>query len=168
MNDGWYDPLDDIIELVPTKDEIESAKSVARHERKQERRYEKALSHQLHALNGQMKRAMRTDVVDDGDHYTVKADLPGFDKKDISVSLSDGVLTVSAKHTDSQDKKDEKTGKYLRRERTSSAYERSFAVGDEVKPEEIHASYENGVLCLTIPKKETEKKQDTTKKITVQ
>ncbi len=107
-------------------------------------------------------KSMRTDVIEEDGDYKVKADLPGFDKKDISVSMKDGVLTISAAHQDNKDEKDEKTGKYIRRERVESSYQRSFTVGDAIRPEEIAAAYENGVLTLTIPKKnpEIEKKDD--------
>ena len=50
-------------------------------------------------------------------------------------------------------KKDTKTGKFIRKERTEASYERSFEVGEDVKPEEIAAKYENGVLTLTVPNK---------------
>ena len=116
---------------------------------------------------GLQKLAMKTDVVDNGDHFTITADLPGFDKKDISIALSDGVLTVSAHHEGNEDRKDEKTGKYLRRERTEASYERSFEIGKEVKPEEITAKYENGVLSLNVPNKTAAAKKDETRKIEI-
>lgn len=164
--DDFYDPFDDVISLVdaePTKDEIETAKSIDRHDRKAGRRYAKALRHTFNHMNQMMqKNAMKTDVVDHGDHFTVTADLPGFDKKDIKIGLKNGLLTVSASHKESNDQKDEKTGKYLRRERSEASYARAFNVGKDVKPEDISAKYENGVLTLTLPHKnaEVEKKDD--------
>ncbi len=113
------------------------------------------------------KLAMKTDVVDNGDHFTITADLPGFDKKDISIALSDGVLTVSAHHEENADKKEEKTGKYLRRERSEASYERSFEVGREVKPEAISAKYENGVLTLNVPNTAAAAKKKETKQIEI-
>lgn len=171
--DDFYDPFDDVISLVdaePTKDEIETAKSIDRHERKEGKRYARALRHSFNHMNQMMqKNAMKTDVVDNGDHFTVTADLPGFDKKDINVGLKDGILTVSASHSENNDKKDEKTGKYLRRERTESSYRRAFNVGKDVKPEEINAKYENGVLTLNIPHKNAvPEKKDETNQIEVQ
>lgn len=157
MMDDFYDvfdPFDDVISLVPTKDEIETGKSIDRHYRKQGKRYEKALRHTFNQMNQLMqKNAMKTDVVENGDHFTVKADLPGFEKKDINIALNDGILTVTAAHSENNDKKDEKTGKYLRHERREASYQRAFNVGEDVKPEEIEAKYENGVLTLTIPNK---------------
>ena len=53
-----------------------------------------------------------------------------------------------------KDEKDKKTGKYIRRERYAGSMMRSFYVGDEIKQEDIHAKFENGILQLSIPKKE--------------
>ena len=165
-----YDPYDpfDIVPVVPTKDEVESEKSIERHARKEGRKYARALRSAYNEMNNKLtKLAMKTDVVDNGDHFTITADLPGFDKKDISIALSDGVLTVSAHHEEDADKKEEKTVKYLRRERTEASYERSFEIGKEVKPEEITAKYENGVLSLNVPNKTAAAKKDETRKIEI-
>ncbi len=157
--DTWYDPFDDMISLVPSREDIQNAKSIARHERKEGKREGRQLRHELGRMD-RMVRGMKTDVIDNGDHYTLKADLPGFDKKDIKVDLKDGVLTVSAKHTtgDQNDKKDGKSENYVRHERTECSYERAFEVGEDVKPQDISAKYENGVLTLNVPKKKDEDK----------
>ena len=102
MMDDFFDPYDPfeivpVVDVEPSKDEIEAAKSVERHARKEGRKYARALRNSWNEMNkGLQKLAMKTDVVDNGDHFTITADLPGFDKKDISIALSDGVLTVSA------------------------------------------------------------------------
>lgn len=155
--DDWYDPFEDMVSLVaePTKDEVESEKSIERHNRKLARKYDNALRHEWKQMNSLLSQnAMKTDVVDNGDHFTVTADLPGFDKKDIKIGMQDGVLTVSASHEENKDEKDEKSGKYLRRERRTASYERAFRVGEDIKPEEISAKYENGVLTLNVPNKQ--------------
>ena len=173
MMDDFFDPYDPfeivpVVDVEPSKDEIEAAKSVERHARKEGRKYARALRNIWNEMNkGLQKLAMKTDVVDNGDHYTITADLPGFDRKEINVALADGVLTVSAHHEGNEDKKDEKTGRYLRRERTEASYERSFEVGKEVKPEEITAKYENGVLSLNVPNKTAAAKKDETRKIEI-
>ena len=108
--DDWYDPFEDMVSLVtePTKDEIESEKSIERHDRKLAKKYDHALRREWNQMNDLMsKNAMKTDVVDNGDHFTVKADLPGFDKKDIKIGMTNGVLTVSASHEENKDEKDE-------------------------------------------------------------
>lgn len=154
--DDWYDPFEDMVALaaMPTKDEVETAKSIDRHDRKEARKYDRALRHTFHQMNELMqKNTMKTDVLEKDGNFVVKADLPGFDKKDINIGLQNGVLTVSASHSENKDEKDEKTGRYLRRERREASYQRAFQIGEDVKPEEIHAKYENGVLTLTIPNK---------------
>lgn len=92
FDDTFTDPFDDMISLVaaePTKDEIESAKSIDRHAKKEGKRYYKQLRSDMHSLDQMAhKYAMKTDVVEEGDHFTVKADLPGFDKKDINVNFA--------------------------------------------------------------------------------
>ena len=95
---------------------------------------------------------MKTDVLDEGDHYLLEAELPGFNKEDIHVDLKDDVLTVSASHNEESDDKDKK-GNYVRRERRYASYSRSFKVND-LNTEDIDASYTNGVLSIKIPKKE--------------
>ena len=99
---------------------------------------------------------MRTDVHEHEDRYEVDIDLPGFKKDELSLDLQNGYLTVSAaKGLD----KDEKTkeGKLIRQERYAGAMQRSFYVGEELTAEDIGAKFENGVLSLTLPKKDAKK-----------
>ncbi len=101
-------------------------------------------------------RQMLTDVREHEDHYDVQIDLPGFKKEDINVDLNDGYLTVSACKDHDQEQKDSK-GKVIRQERYSGMMSRSFYVGDDVTGDQIHGRYEGGVLTLSVPKKEQEK-----------
>ena len=94
--------------------------------------------------------AFRTDIKDEGDHFLLEADLPGFKKEDIDLHLQDGVLTITAKHDETVENKDE-GGKYLCRERRVGSFTRSFDVSG-IREEDISASYEDGVLKLTLPK----------------
>ena len=111
---------------------------------------------------------MKTDIVENGNNYELKADLPGFAKEDINVDLKDHVLTISASHKANREEKDQKSGRVLRQERSTANYQRSFRVDEDVKPEDISAKYENGVLTLTLPKKEAvETKADDTKRIEI-
>lgn len=97
--------------------------------------------------------SMKTDVIE-GDHdYKLQAELPGFNKEDLHVDLKNGNLTISASHKENNDEKDS-NGRYIRRERRAASYQRSFYVGDDYKPEDISAKYDNGVLTVTLPKKE--------------
>ena len=94
----------------------------------------------------------KTDVVDEGDHFLLEADLPGFDKKDIKLDLEDDVLTVKAERHSTAEQKNDKN-KVVRTERSYGMYERSFDVSG-VDTDKIKAAYGNGVLKLTLPKKE--------------
>ena len=93
----------------------------------------------------------KTDIQDKGDSYLLSAELPGFKKEDIKLDLEGDLLTISATHSDESEKKNE--GGYLCRERHFGSYSRSFDLSG-VKADEIKAKYENGVLKLTMPKKE--------------
>ena len=93
--------------------------------------------------------AFRTDIKDQGDHYLLEADLPGFRKEDIDLHLEDNVLTITAKHQETAENKQD--GKYICRERRVGSYARSFDVSG-IQEEGISAAYENGVLTLILPK----------------
>lgn len=95
----------------------------------------------------------RTDVRDQGDSYLVECDLPGFAKEDIHLDLEGDVLTIKAeRHSEFEDK--EKQGGYLRCERTYGSFSRSFDVS-EIERDGIKAKLDNGVLTLTLPKKQS-------------
>ena len=99
------------------------------------------------------KNMMKTDVRETDKGYELDVDLPGFKKDEISAQLKDGYLTISAAKGLDKDEKNE-DGKYIRRERYAGAMSRSFYVGEGVEQEDIHAKYENGILKLSIPKKD--------------
>jgi HSP20 family protein len=100
------------------------------------------------------KNVMKTDVKETDNSYEVDIDLPGFKKDEIEAKLENGYLTISAAKGLDKEEKDEKDGKYIRKERYSGAMSRSFYVGDELKQEDIKAKYEDGILKLSVPKKE--------------
>ena len=97
---------------------------------------------------------MKTDVKEGEKEYELDINLPGYKKEDIHVELNSGYVTIQASTSQSNDVKDESTGNYIRRERYSGSCSRSFYVGDEIREEDIRARYENGVLSLTVPKRE--------------
>ncbi len=104
-----------------------------------------------HAAN-----VMKTDVHEHDDGYEVDIDLPGFKKDEINISLENGYLTVNAAKGLDKEKKDSK-GKLIRQERYAGSMQRSFYVGDAVNETDVKAKFENGVLQLSIPKKDAEK-----------
>jgi len=99
------------------------------------------------------KNLMKTDVRETQNSYEVDIDLPGFKKDEISLDLKDGYLSISAAKGISKDEKDKK-GRYIRQERYAGACSRSFYVGESVKPEEVSAKFEDGILKISMPKKE--------------
>lgn len=111
-------------------------------------------------LNTRTNDLMKTDVKELENGYQLDISIPGFKKEDLKAELKDGYLTVSGTTSSQNDEKDEKTGKYIRRERFSGSCSRSFYVGDQVTQEDIKAKYENGVLTLTVPKKEALPKKE--------
>ena len=82
--------------------------------------------------------------------------LPGFKKEEIKAKVENGYLTISAEKGLDKDEKDEK-GAYIRRERYSGQCSRTFYVGENVRQEDIHAKFEDGILKLTVPKTEPTK-----------
>ncbi len=99
------------------------------------------------------KNLMKTDVKETETGYELDIDLPGFKRDEISAHLEDGYLTVSAAKGVDKDEKDNE-GRYIRRERYSGSMTRSFYVGNAVTEEDIKAKYEDGILSLSIPKKD--------------
>lgn len=107
---------------------------------------------------------MKTDVQEHDGHYEMDIDLPGFKKEELSLELKDGYLIVSAAKEFRNDETEKNTGKFVRRERYAGSMSRTFYVGENMKQEEIHAKYENGVLKLSIPKMDEKKPEVEEKK----
>ena len=104
------------------------------------------------ALYGKHARnLMKTDVREMDNSYELDIDLPGFKKDEITVDLKNGYLTIGASKGLDRDQKDA-NGKYIRRERYAGVCSRSFYVGTAVRPENIGAKYEDGILKLSVPK----------------
>ena len=112
------------------------------------------------------KNMMKTDIREHDAGYELDIDLPGFKKDEINVELENGYLTISATKGLDKDEQDKK-GKYIRRERYAGAMQRSFYVGDAVAQEDIKAKFEDGILKLSIPKKDA-KAVETKKTIAIE
>jgi len=101
------------------------------------------------------KNLMRTDVRETENSYELDVDLPGFKKEDIKATVENGYLTISA--AKGLEKNEEgKKGEFIRRERYTGECSRSFYIGEDVNENEIQARFEDGILKLSVPKKEVQ------------
>lgn len=129
--------------------------------------FDRAFAPQKNPLYGRhAKNMMKTDIRETDDAYLLDLELPGFCKDEINVRLENGYLTISAEKAVEADA-GKTAGKVLRKERYEGSLERSFYVGESVRPDEISASYENGVLQLSVPKR-TARKDPEKKTIEIQ
>lgn len=96
------------------------------------------------------------DVINKGEKMIVKMDMPGVNKEDINIRTSHDMLEVSAERKEAKEEKEED---YYRRERRYTGYKRSLSLPKGAKPDEIKAEYEDGVLKITMPKKERKKEK---------
>ena len=107
------------------------------------------LAEQVFAQPGQSRvpRFMPMDLFKADDHYVLNADLPGVDPGSITVDVENDVLTVTARRTAASDDAQQ----WLANERFAGTYQRRISLGDGVDSSQISATYDNGVLTLTIP-----------------
>lgn len=96
--------------------------------------------------------APRMDMKETENAFEVKLTMPGIDKDNLDISVTDGVLTVKGETKEDEEK--EENGKWLVREHKHVAYYRSVRLPSEVQAEKAEAEYKNGVLLLTLPKAE--------------
>jgi HSP20 family protein len=94
------------------------------------------------------------NVIENDNAFELELSVPGYDKKDISINLDNNVLTISSEKEFNEE--DENTN-YTMREFSQSSFSRSFTLPKSVNIDKINAAYKNGVLNLTLPKKEEEK-----------
>lgn len=97
--------------------------------------------------------SMKTDIKENDKEYILTAEMPGFNKKDISVEINHNVLTIKGKRDEQYN--ENKEG-YVRQERNYGSFKRTFRL-DNIKESDISGSYENGVLRLSLPKKTSAK-----------
>lgn len=107
---------------------------------------------------------MKTDIREDDKSYLLEVDLPGYSKDDIKIDITDGYLTINAK-VEKEDNEDKKN--YVRRERFTGEVSRSFYVGEDIKEDEVKASFKNGILTLEVPKLSLEDKKKDKKYIEI-
>ena len=103
------------------------------------------------------QRLPNIDVVDRDNEILVRAEVPGVDKKDLTISLTDNLLTIKG---ESKTEKKEEKGDYHRREISSSSFARTFTLPGSVNSTKAAATLKDGVLEITLPKAESSKKRN--------
>ena len=93
---------------------------------------------------------LSVDIIEKENEFELTADLPGFEKKEINLSIQDKVLSLIANHKSSSDSKES----YRLRERNSKSFNRSFTLPENVIDEKINAKFNNGSLKIILPKVE--------------
>ena len=110
---------------------------------------------------------MKTDIKENEGGYDLAVELPGLKKEDMKIELQDGYMTITAESKREDGEKDEK-GNYIRCERYYGKSSRSFYVGEAVTQEDIKAKYEDGILKISVPKKELKPEVPETKYIAIE
>jgi len=99
------------------------------------------------------------DLYEKNDHFVIKAELPGVDKKDITIDLKDRLLTLSGERSYDNEVNEEN---YYRRERSYGKFQRSFTLPADVDSDKIKAEFKDGVLQVEVPKPEQKKPKTVT------
>ncbi len=107
--------------------------------------------------NGSGSFMPAVDIVEGANDYQIKAELPGVKKEDVKITVQNGVLTIRGEKS----RESEKKGDNVRRvERSYGSFQRSFTLPTSVRSEKIEASYDNGILTLSLPKSEESKPKE--------
>jgi len=99
------------------------------------------------------RETMAVDLIEREDEFVVAVDLPGFERDEVDVDVTDHTLHIEAVHGESSEETDED---YLRRERRESSVRRSIRLPDAVETGGVSATMRNGVLTVTLPRAEVE------------
>ena len=99
------------------------------------------------------------DLYETDDHFVIKAELPGVDKKNIAIDLKDRVLTLSGERSFDNEVKQEN---YYRRERSYGKFQRAFTLPADVDSDKIKAEFKDGLLRIEVPKPEAQKPKQVT------
>jgi HSP20 family protein len=102
--------------------------------------------------------SLKVDVAESDKGLEISAELPGIDQKDIQLDLADGILTIKAEHQAEKEEKDEKKHYHLI-ERSRGSYLRRFAIPFEPEADKIQASFDKGVLHITVPRSKAAEKK---------
>ena len=104
------------------------------------------------------------NVTEDANQYLVSLAAPGLTVKDFQIDVEGNMLTI---RSEKEESKEEMEGKYTRREFSYASFSRSFSLPEDVKQENIEASYKDGVLMISLPRMEAAKKQTASRQIAV-
>jgi HSP20 family protein len=96
------------------------------------------------------------NIIESKDDFAIEVAAPGLEKKDFNVDVHNNVLTISSQKEFKDEQRDEKV---MRREFSYTAFKRSFSLPDGADSDKIKASYKDGILTVTIPKKEEAKEK---------
>ncbi|RNA66514.1 Hsp20/alpha crystallin family protein [Prosthecochloris sp. ZM_2] len=99
--------------------------------------------------------AFKVDITEDSEAFHIEAELPGLKKENITLGVEDDVLIIKAEN---QKEQEEHEKNYHRIERSYGSYSRSFNLGEMINQDQIGASYDNGILTVTLPKAQEVKK----------
>jgi HSP20 family protein len=113
---------------------------------------------------GTMMTVPAVNITENKDNYSLSLAIPGLKKNDFKIDVEGNILTISSEKQESKEEEDEQ---FTRREYSYSSFSRSFTLPNEVNKEKIDAAYEEGVLRLTLPKKDEAKKLAISKHIAV-
>jgi HSP20 family protein len=95
------------------------------------------------------------NITESKDEYLVSLAVPGMKKADFTIDVDGNMLTISSEQEESKEEKDKK---FTRKEYNYSSFSRSFTLPEEINKEKIEAKYEEGVLKISLPRKEEAKK----------
>jgi HSP20 family protein len=98
--------------------------------------------------------APAVNVVEGKEDFRIEVAAPGLEKNDFKLQLENNVLTISS---EKENKKEEKDGKYMRREFSYSSFKRSFSLPNTIEADKIAATHKDGILYITVPKREEAK-----------
>ena len=115
-------------------------------------------------LNRDETMSPSANIYEDETNFEIEIAAPGMEREDFKVQMDKGILTVSA---EKEEDEEEDTKNYWRREFHYNAFSRSFSLPDNTMPDKINARYENGMLCISLPKKEVTLLKNTAKEIEV-
>ncbi|MDX9828598.1 MAG: Hsp20/alpha crystallin family protein [Spirochaetia bacterium] len=97
-------------------------------------------------------RTPAVDISEEDNRYLIEAELPGLSEKDVKLEIKDGILYLSTAKKEAKEEKSVKN-RWLRRERREFQFSRSFDLPDNIDLEKIEASFRDGLLSVTLPKK---------------